>query len=83
MLRSSETIEVEEAADICDRNAQHKRRNARRVGSATRHWSAHYPATKWLISKSKQNDPEQLMDFLKLHQSVEVSAIGVPHKKDW
>ena len=30
------------------------------------------PATKWLLSKSKQNDPEQLKDKLKLHQSAKM-----------
>ena len=30
------------------------------------------PATKRLLSKSKQNDPEQLKEILKLHQGAEL-----------
>ena len=30
------------------------------------------PATKRLLSKSKQNDPKQLREYLKLHQSAEL-----------
>ena len=44
------------------------------------------PATKRLLSKSKQNDPEQLNEYLKLHQSAELELkslrLVVAHKKD-
>ena len=43
------------------------------------------PATKRLLSKSKQNDPEQLKEYLKLHQSAEFELkslrLVVAHKK--
>ena len=43
------------------------------------------PATKRLFSKSKQNDPEQLKEKLKLHQSVELELkslrLVVAHKE--
>ena len=43
------------------------------------------PATKRLLSKSKQNDPEQLKQYLKLHQSAELELksmrLVVAHKK--
>ena len=43
------------------------------------------PATKRLISKSKQNDPEQLSEYLKLHQSSELELkslrLVVAHKE--
>ena len=42
-------------------------------------------ATKWLLSKSKQNDPEQLKECLKLHQSAELELkslrLVVAHKE--
>ena len=42
------------------------------------------PATKRLLSKSKQSDPEQLMEYLKLHQSAELELkslqLVVAHK---
>ena len=43
------------------------------------------PATKRLLSKSKQNDPEQLKEYLKLHQSADLELISlrlvVAHKE--
>ena len=43
------------------------------------------PATKWLLSKSKQNDSEQLKEYLKLHQSAELELkslrLVVAHKE--
>ena len=43
------------------------------------------PATKRLLSKSKQNVPEQLRQYLKLHQSAELELksmrLVVAHKK--
>ena len=42
------------------------------------------PATKRLLSKSKQNDPEQLKEYLKLHQSADLELkslrLVVAHK---
>ena len=43
------------------------------------------PATKRLLSKSKQNDPQQLKEYLKLHQSAELELkslrLVVAHKE--
>ena len=43
------------------------------------------PATKRLLSKNKQNDPEQLNEYLKLHQSAELELkslrLVVAHKE--
>ena len=43
------------------------------------------PATKRLLSMSKQNDPEQLKEYLKLHQSAELELksqrLVVAHKE--
>ena len=43
------------------------------------------PATKRIHSKSKQNDPEQLKEYLKLHQSAELELkslrLVVAHKE--
>ena len=43
------------------------------------------PATKRLLSKSKQNDPEQLKEYLKLHQSADLELkslrLAVAHKE--
>ena len=33
------------------------------------------PATKRLLSKSKQNDPEQLKEYLKLHQTADYKSL--------
>ena len=42
-------------------------------------------ATKRLLSKSKQNDPEQLKEYLKLHQSADLELkylrLVVAHKE--
>ena len=42
-------------------------------------------ATKRLLSKSKQNDPEQLQEYLKLHQSADLELkflrLVVAHKE--
>ena len=63
-------FEVEEAADIADRVFQ-QGRNAR-LSQLLGTGVLIIPALKRLLSKSKQNDPEQLKEYLKLHQKAEL-----------